>query len=77
VSMMLGGLLETSFMSLRSMSWWVSSVWRTIEECFDEYPARRRVARGGSDVLAKGGFRVEPEKVLEIAKEKLKQLLQV
>ncbi|ALM75778.1 alanyl-tRNA editing protein [Thermococcus barophilus] len=33
---------------------------------------------GGGEVLAKGGgFRVEPEKVLEIAKEKLKQLLQV
>ncbi|NJE08232.1 alanyl-tRNA editing protein [Thermococcus sp. M39] len=33
---------------------------------------------GGSEVLAKGGgFKVEPEKVLEIAKEKLKRLLQV
>jgi len=33
---------------------------------------------GGSEVLAKGGgFRINPEKVLEIAKEKLKQFLQV
>ncbi len=33
---------------------------------------------GGSEVLAKGGgFKVEPGKVLEIAKEKLKQIFQV
>ena len=52
--MMPGGLLDSSFMSLRSMSWWVSSVWRIIEECFDEYPARRRVAR----LLFKYGLKV-------------------
>jgi len=32
----------------------VSSVWRIIEECFDEYPARRRVAR----LLLKYGLKV-------------------
>lgn len=32
----------------------MSSVWRTIEECFDEYPARRRVAR----LLLKYGLKV-------------------